>query len=56
LRAKLSADTKEIAHAIHNIAKEQKIVAELENKKKYADDLEKEIIKLRIELTSVPTL
>ena len=52
MRAKLSADTKEIAHAIHNIAKEQKIVAELENKKKYADDLEKEIIKLRIELTA----
>jgi len=52
LKAKLSADPSEVAQAVLRVSQEKRIAKELEETKKHADDLEKEIARLRFELTT----
>ena len=52
LKVKLSADPEEVAQSVKKLSQDKKISKELEGTKKRADDLEKEVIRLRQELTT----
>lgn len=52
LKAKISADPSEVAKALDNLRQDKKKSKELEDAKKRADELEKEVSKLREELTT----
>jgi len=52
LKAKLSVDPNEVAQSVQKMAQDKKVIKELEETKKHADDLEKEIVRLRVELTA----
>ena len=52
LKAKISADTQQVAKALDNLRQDKQKSKELENAQKRADELEKELIRLRQELTT----
>jgi tetratricopeptide (TPR) repeat protein len=51
LKARLSADPEEVARSVEKLRQDKKTSKELTDTKKRADDLEKEVVKLRQELT-----
>jgi tetratricopeptide (TPR) repeat protein len=51
LKARLSTDPKEVAQSVEKLRQDKKTSKELEDTKKRADDLEKEVVRLRQELT-----
>lgn len=54
LKAKVSANPNDVAKEVDRLRQDKKVTKELEDSKRRTDALEKEVIRLRIELTAKP--